>query len=86
MALKIKKPKDLEAIAKFMAQALKQISNKKLDRFWDMKDLVAHFENDNGFDYKVRVKIWDEMKAFEMPKTYKNILKLLEKIVEGNKK
>lgn len=86
MSLIITEPNNLEAIAKYMTEAVKQTPSKKHPRFWDLKDLVAHFENDNGFDYKVRVKIWDEMKAFEMPKTYKNVLNLLKAITEANKK
>ncbi len=86
MALKIKKPSDLEKIAKYMTEGVKQTSSKKHDRFWDLKDLIYYFEKDNNFDCKVRVKIWEEMNAFEMKKTYKNILKLLNAIVKGNKK
>lgn len=86
MALKIEKTGDLEEIAKYMTDAVKQRPHKSKPRFWDLKDLICHFENDNGFDYKVRVKIWDEMGGYEMPKTYDNILKMLTAITEANKK
>ena len=86
MSLKIDKPEDLEEIAKYMVEAVKQTPSKKHPRFWDLKDLICHFENDNGFDYKLRVKIWDEMGGYQMPKTKTNITKLLVAIVEANKK
>jgi len=79
MSLKIEKAGDLEEIAKYMKESVQK-------RNWDLKDLICHFENDNGFDYKVRVKIWEEMNGFEMKKSYDNILKMLTEIVEGNKK
>jgi hypothetical protein len=85
MSLKIEKPSDLEEIAKYMTEAVKQTPSKKHDRFWDLKDLICYFENDNNFDYKVRVKIWDEMNAYTMPKTKKNISNLLQAIVDANK-
>ncbi len=86
MSLKIEKAGDLEEIAKHMTDAVIQRRHKTKPRFWDLKDLICHFENDNGFDYKVRVKIWEEMNGYEMKKSYDNILKLLTAIVEGNKK
>ena len=88
MSLKIEKKGDLEEIAKYMTKAVKQPRNgfKNHASWWDLKDLVCHFENDNGFDYKLRVPIWEAMNGFEMKKTYDNILKLLQAIVEANKK
>jgi hypothetical protein len=86
MSLKIDKPEDLEEIAKYMTEAVKKTPSKKHDRFWDLKDLICYFENDNGFDYKVRVKIWEEMNGYEMKKSYDNILKMLKEIVDANKK
>lgn len=77
--LKVESQKDLEEVARYMTKAVKK-------HRWDLKDLVHYFENDNGFDYNVRVKIWDEMNMYEAPKTYDNILKLLEEIVKGNGK
>ena len=79
MSLKIEKAGDLEEIAKYMKESVQK-------RNWDLKDLLFHFEHDNGFDYKVRVKIWEEMNGFEMKKSYDNILKMLTEIVDGNKK
>jgi hypothetical protein len=76
--LKITSSEDLEKIAEYMTKAVKK-------HRWDLKDLIYYFEKDNNFDYKVRVKIWDEMNGYEMPKTYDNILKLLQEIVKGNK-
>ena len=75
--LEIKTPKDLFTIAKYMTNAVKKNN-------WDLKDLIFYFEKDNGYDYKIRVKIWDEMKMFDAPKTYNNILKLIKAIVEEN--
>jgi hypothetical protein len=88
MSLKIEKPGDLEKIVKYMTKAVKQPRDgfKNHDSWWDLKDLIAHFENDNGFDYKVRVKIWEDFGGFEMKKTKENILKLLEAIIAANKK
>jgi hypothetical protein len=86
MSLKIDKPEDLEEIAKYMTEAVKKTPSKKHDRFWDLKDLIHYFEKDNGFDYKVRVKIWEEMNGYEMKKSYDNILKMLKEIVDANKK
>ena len=87
MSLKIEKPEDLELIAKYMTKAVKQPRNgfKNHDSWMDLKDLIAHFENDNGFDYKVRRQIWEDFGGFEMKKTKDNILKLLEEIVAANK-
>lgn len=76
--LKITSSEDLEKIAEYMTKAVKK-------HRWDLKDLIYYFEKDNNFDYKVRVKIWDEMNGYEMPKTHANILKLLQEIVKGNK-
>ncbi len=75
--LKFKNQKELKDIATYMVQAVK--------RMWDLKDLIWYFEQDNNFDYKVRVKIWEKMNAFEMPKTYDNILTLLKAIAKANK-
>ncbi len=76
--LKVENEKDLEEVAKYMAKAVK--------KSWDLKDLIHYFEQDNGFDYKVRVKIADHTAIYEMPKTYDSILGLLKKIVEENGK
>ena len=88
MNLKIEKPEDLKEIAKYMTKAVKQPKNgfKNHDSWCDLKDLICHFENDNGFDYKVRVPIWEDNGCFEMKKTYKNILTLLNEIVRANEK
>ena len=75
--LKVENDHDLQEVAKYMVIAVKK-------RSWDLKDLIHYFEKDNGFDYRVRVKIWDEMNMYEAPKTYDNILKLLKAIVEAN--
>ena len=68
---------DLEEVAKYMTTAVKKHK-------WDLKDLIYYFEKDNNFDYKYRVKIWDEMDGYEMPKTYVNIHEMLRRIVEAN--
>jgi len=86
MSLKIEKPGDLEEIAKYMTEAVKQTPSKKHDRFWALKDLIHYFEKDNGLDWKVREPIWESMNGYTMPKTCKNILKMLEAIVEANSK
>lgn len=88
MSLKIEKPEDLEEIAKYMTKAVKQPRDgfKNHDSWWDLKDLIGHFENDNGFDYKIRVKIWEKINGFEMPKTLENIRNLLTQIVKKNNK
>ena len=70
---------DLEEVAKYMTNAVKK-------RKWDLKDLIYYFEKENNFDYKYRVKIWDEMNGYEMRKTYENILEMLRRIVEANGK
>lgn len=77
--LKVENEKNLEEVAKYMTKMVRW-------HRWDLKDLIHYFEKDNNFDYKVRVKIWEEMNAYEMEKTYDNILSLLKKIVEGNGK
>ena len=86
MSLKIEKLNDLEKIAKYMTEAVKQTHSKKHDRFWSLQDLICHFKKDNGFDYKVRLPIWENMKGFEMPKTYDNIFKILTLITQANEK
>lgn len=88
MSLKIEKPKDIEEIAKYMTKAVKQPKNgfKNHDSWWDLKDLITYFENDNGFDYNLRVPIWESMNGYEMPKTYNNILKMLNLIIDANEK
>lgn len=86
MSLKIEKQGDLEEIAKYVTEAVKQTPSKKYPRFWDLKDLITHFENDNGFDYKLRIPIWESMNGFEMPKTYDNIFKMINLIVKANDK
>jgi hypothetical protein len=50
----------------------------------DLKDLVYYFEQENNYDYKYRVKIWDEMNVWEMKKTEETIYKVLKAIVEAN--
>lgn len=82
MALKIEKPGDLEKIAKYMTKAVKQ--DNKPPCFWDLKDLIHYFEEDNGFDSKVRVPIWESMNGYTMPKTYNNILAMLNSIIKAN--
>ena len=77
--MKVENNKDLEEVAKSM------VNNVKKHR-WDLKDLIHYFEKDNNFVHQVRVKIWDEMNVYEMPKNYDNILELLKRIVEGNGK
>ena len=87
MGLKIEKPTDLEQIARYMTKAVKQPKHsfKNHDSWLDLKDLICHFETDNGFDYKLRVPIFDAQKSLVMKKTYENIHALLTKIVEVNK-
>ena len=70
---------DLEEVAKYMTNAVKK-------HRWDLKDLIYYFEKENNFDYKYRIKIWDEMNGYEMRKTYENILEMLKRIVEANGK
>ncbi|MCX6796822.1 MAG: hypothetical protein NTW06_05005, partial [Candidatus Falkowbacteria bacterium] len=70
---------DLEEVAKYMTNAVKKYR-------YDLKDLIYYFEKENNFDYKFRVKIWDEMNGYEMRKTYENILEMLRRIVEANGK
>lgn len=77
--LVVKNNQDLEEVAKYMFNAVKK-------RKWDLKDLIYYFEKENNFDYKYRVKIWDEMNGYEMRKTYENILEMLKRIVEANGK
>ena len=88
MSLKINTLTCLDEIATYMTKAVKQPRNgfKNHDSWFDLKDLVCHFENNNNFNYELRVKIWDNLNVFEMPKTKANILKLLSEIVEANKK
>ena len=74
--LVVKSDEDLREIAKYMAKAVK--------KRWDLKDLVYYFEQENNYDYKYRVKIWDEMNVWEMKKTEENIYKVLKAIVEAN--
>lgn len=76
--LVVKSDQDLQEIAKYMAKAVK--------KRWDLKDLVYYFEQENNYDYKYRVKIWDEMNVWEMKKTEENIYKVLKAIVEANEK
>lgn len=66
----------LHEIAKYMVKSVKKNA--------DLKDLVFYFEKDNDYDYKYRVKIWDEMNVYEMKKTEENIYKVLKAIVEAN--
>jgi hypothetical protein len=75
--LVVKSDEDLREIANYMAKAVK--------KRWDLKDLVYYFEQENNYDYKYRVKIWDEMNVYEMKKTEENIYKVLKAIVEANK-
>jgi hypothetical protein len=74
--LVVKSDEDLREIAKYMAKAVKKNA--------DLKDLVYYFEQENNYDYKYRVKIWDEMNVWEMKKTEENIYKVLKAIVEAN--
>ena len=74
--LVVKSDEDLREVAKYMAKAVK--------KRWDLKDLVYYFEQENNYDYKYRVKIWDEMNVWEMKKTEENIYKVLKAIVEAN--
>ena len=83
MSLKIENQNDIKAIVKYMTKAVKQ--DNKPPCFYDLKDLICDFENDNGFDYKFRVKIWNDFGGYEMKKSYENIHALLTKIVEVNK-
>jgi hypothetical protein len=55
-------------------------------RSWDLRDLIHYFNEDNGFDYRNSVKVWDDMNGYEMRKTYDNILEMLNRIVEANNK
>lgn len=84
MGLKIEQDGSLEEIAKYMTEAVKQTPSKRHPRFWDLKDLITYFENDNGFDYKLRMPIWESMNGYEMQKTYKNIFEMLNLIVKAN--
>lgn len=68
---------NLSDIAKYMTKAVKRYN-------WDFKDLIHYFEADNNFDYKLRVKLWEEHNMFEKPKTYKNILKFITELVKIN--
>lgn len=68
---------NLDDIAKYMQKSVSKHN-------WDFKDLIHYFEQDNGFDYKKRVILWEEMNMFETKKTYKNIHKFLTKLVEIN--
>lgn len=77
-SLKVESEKDLQEVAKYMVKAVK--------KRWDLKDLIHYFEQDNGFDYKVRDKAATREEIYEMPKTYNSILDLLRKIVEANGK
>lgn len=77
--LKVDNDQNMKDVTEYMVKAVK---NHK----WDLKDLIHYFEEDNGFDYQVRTKIWDDMNAATMPKTYDNIHKLLVAIKEANKK
>lgn len=86
MSLKIEKPSDLEEIAKYMTEAVKQTPHKTKPRFWSLQDLIVHFEKDNGFDYKKRVPIFESMNGFEMSKTYNNIFKMLNLITKANER
>ena len=74
--LVVKSDEDLREIAKYMVKAIKKRA--------DFKDLVVYFEKDNNYDYKYRVKIFDEMNVYEMKKTEENIYKVLKAIVEAN--
>lgn len=76
--LVVNSDEDLREIAKYMATMIKK-------KRWDFKDLVYYFEKENNYDYKYRVKIWDEMNVYEMKKTEENIYKVLKAIVEANK-
>jgi hypothetical protein len=75
--LVVKNNSDLEEVAKYMTNAIKK-------HRWDLKDLIYYFEKDNNFDYKHRVKIYEDMNGYEMPKTYKNIYEMLKRITEAN--
>jgi len=68
---------DLQEVAKYMTNAVKK-------HRWDLKDLIHYFEKDNNFDYKKRVKIWEDMNGYEMKKTYNNIYEMLKRISEAN--
>jgi len=74
--LVVNSDEDLREIAKYMVKAIKKSA--------DFKDLVYYFEKDNDYDYKYRVKIFDEMNVYEMKKTEENIYKVLKAIVEAN--
>lgn len=76
MSLKIDSKSSLDEIAKYMVKACKKM--------WALNDLICHFENDNGFNWKLRYTVFDSSKALAMPKTYKNIFKLLTDITEKN--
>ena len=75
--LVVKNNTDLEEVAKYMTNAVKK-------HRWDLKDLIHYFEKDNNFDYKKRVKIWEDMNGYEMKKTYDNIYEMLKRISEAN--
>ena len=75
--LVVKNNSDLEEVAKHFTNAVKK-------HRWDLKDLIHYFEKDNNFDYKKRVKIWEDMNGYEMPKTYNNIYEMLKRISEAN--
>jgi hypothetical protein len=70
---------DLEEVAKYMFTSVKK-------RSWDLRDLIHYFNEDNGFDYRNSVKVWDDMNGYEMRKNYDNILEMLKRIVEANNK
>ena len=75
--LVVKNNSDLEEVAKYMTNAVKK-------HRWDLKDLIYYFEKDNNFDYTHRVKIYEDMNGYEMPKTYNNIYEMLKRITEAN--
>jgi hypothetical protein len=77
MNFKIEKSNDLKFIAQHMVDAVNKHN-------WDLKDLIHYFESANGFDYKVRVNIYEEMNMYEAKKTYKNVFELLQRIVAAN--